>query len=133
MNENCKKINTLNCLKNDSNVYDNSESHSQSEDERNNENFDKLALENFAPFIGRLNVIQWLNEIEIKFNRFQIVRNLRYATISLLVKGEIRYKYMRHRREVYSFNEFYKFLLLQYDVEFNSSNSSKFYQAIDIK
>ena len=85
------------------------------------------------PFTDRQNVIQWLDETEMKFNRFRIVRNVRYGAIPLLVKGEARYKYMRHRREIHSFDYFYEFLLLQYEVEDNSSNSSKFHQVINEK
>ena len=85
------------------------------------------------PFTGRQNVIQWLDETEMKFNLFRIVQNLRYAAIPLLVECEARYKYMRHRREIHSFDDFYEFLLLQYEVEDNSSNSSKFYQVTDNK
>ena len=61
-----------------------------------NESFDEFILRNFIPFTRQQNVIQWLDETEMKFNRFRIVRNLRYAAIPLLVEGEARYKYMRH-------------------------------------
>ena len=61
------------------------------------------------------------------------MQNPRYAAIPLLFEGEARYKYMRHRREIHSFDDFYEFLLLQYEVEDNSSGSSKFYQVTDNK
>ena len=98
-------------MKKDSHVYEKPENHSQSEDEENNESFDEFILRNFIPFTDRQNVLQWLDETEMKFNRFRVVRNLRYAAISLLVEGEARYKYMRHRREIHIFDDFYEFLL----------------------
>ena len=128
-----KEVNIGNRLRKDSDEYDNPGSHSRSGDERNNETFDEFILGNFMPFTGRQNVILWLDETEMKFNRFRIVRNLRYAAIPLLVEGEARYKYMRHRREIHSFDDFYEFLLLQYEVEDNSSNSSKLHQVTDNK
>ena len=69
----------------------------------------------------------------MKCNRFRIMRNLRYTATPLLVEGEARYKYMRHRREIRSLDDFCEFLLLQYDVESNSSNTTKFHQVTDSK
>ncbi|CAF3231890.1 unnamed protein product [Rotaria sp. Silwood2] len=128
-----EKISPLTYSKKNSNIDDNSENNSQSEDEKNDENFDEFILGNFIPFTGKQNVLQWLDETETKFNRFRIVRNLRYVAIPLLVEGDARYKYMRHRREIRTFDDFYEFLLLQYDVQTLSSNSSSSTQAVDNK
>ena len=108
----CRKINIQNLLKRNSDIYDKLENYSQSENERNAESFDEFILRNFIPFTGRQNLLQWLDGTETKFNRFRIVRNLRYTAISLPVEGEARYKYLRHRRQIRSFDDFCEFLLV---------------------
>ncbi|CAF3790429.1 unnamed protein product [Rotaria sp. Silwood1] len=127
------EINLLNCSKKNSNIDDNSADNSQCADEKNDESFDEFILGNFIPFTGKQNVLQWLDETETKFNRFRIVRNLRYVAIPLLVEGDARYKYMRHRREIRSFDDFYEFLLVQYDVEDRSLKAPKSLQVVDNK
>ena len=130
---NYKKMGTVNRSNRNPNVDDNSESQSQSEGEKNDEDFDEFILRNFIPFTGKQNVIQWLDETETKFNRFHIVRNLRYTAIPLLVESEARYKYIKHRKDIRSFDDLYDFLLLHYDIENHTSISLKSCQATDSK
>ncbi|CAF3348071.1 unnamed protein product, partial [Rotaria sp. Silwood2] len=127
------QINQLNCLKKNYNIDGNSEYDLQSEDDKSDESFDEFILENFIPFTGKQNVLQWLDETETKFNRFHIVRTVRYVAIPLLVEGDARYKYMRHRKKIRSFDDFYEFLLVQYDAEDRSLNAPKSLPVVDSK
>jgi hypothetical protein len=124
---------TVNCSNRNPDGDDNSESQSQSEGEKHDEDFDEFILRNFIPFTGKQNVVQWLDETETKFNRFHVVRNLRYTAIPLLVESEARYKYIKHRRDIRSFDDFYDFLLLHYDIKNHSFVTLKSCQVTDSK
>ena len=130
---NHKKINTVNCSSKNRNTEDNYDIQDLTEGEKNDENFDEFILTNFVPFTGKQNVVQWLDETEMKFNHFRIVRNLRYFAIPLLVGGEARYKYIKQRKDIGSFDDFYDFLLLHFDVEIHTSDLLKSSQVTDSK
>ena len=66
-------------LKGSSNESD-TESQSPLDEDMNNSSFDTFILQNFIPFSGHQNVIQWLDETENKFNRFHVARNLRFRS-----------------------------------------------------
>ena len=50
------------------------------------------------------------------FNKFKISRKLRFKAIPLLVQGEAKRKYIKSRNSFTSFDDFYEFLLKNYDV-----------------
>jgi len=77
--------------------------------------FEIFILQNFTRFSGEQDVKQWLNETEEKFNRFLIPRKLRYTAISLLVKGHALKIYLKNRRNIQSFDDFYEILLLHFN------------------
>ncbi|CAF4452773.1 unnamed protein product, partial [Rotaria magnacalcarata] len=79
--------------------------------------FDAFISENFAAFSGNQNVHRWLDETEQKFKEFKISRNLRFQAIALLVEGEAKRKYIKVRKEIHSFDDFYEFLLLHFDAD----------------
>ena len=95
------------------------------EQETNEDNFDDLILLNFVPFSGRQNVEEWLHETENKFTRFCIGRSLRYAAISLLVEGDAKRKYIKKRKEIRSFDDFYEFLLSEFEFSVNLSSQKE--------
>ncbi|CAF1336330.1 unnamed protein product [Rotaria sordida] len=92
-----------------------SESQLQPDEDMNYDSFDSFIIQNFVPFSGTQNVIQWLDETEHKFNYFHIGRNLRFEAISLLVEGDAKRKYLKVRKQIQSFDDFYEFLLLKFD------------------
>ncbi len=79
----------------------------QEENEGEN-NFDSFNLENFTRFSGEQEVNVWLNETVKKFNRLLILRSLRFTAIALLVEGPAQKVYIRNRRHVRSFDNFYE-------------------------
>ncbi|CAM4825748.1 unnamed protein product [Rotaria magnacalcarata] len=84
-------------------------------------------LRNFVPFSGRQNVVQWLDETENKFKNFRIGRDHTLDAISLLVEGEAERQYIKNRKYINSFDDFYEFLLAQFeivDIKNNSTNCS---------
>jgi hypothetical protein len=85
-------------------------------DTEGEDDFDLFILHNFNPFSGLEDVIEWLDKTDKNFNLYKIPRNLRYASISLLVEGDAKIKYMRKKDNIKSFDDFYAFLLLNYDV-----------------
>ena len=91
----------------------------------NDDSFDTFVLQNFVTFSGRQDVNQWVDETENRFNQFHIGRNLRYDAISLLVKGEAKRKYLKFRKEIHSFDDFYEFLLSKFESLDNASFQSK--------
>lgn len=100
-------------------VDENLEGYSYEEEEKDDDSFDRFILENFIPFTGKQNVLQWLSETETKFNRFRIIRSQRYIAIPLLVEDEARFQYMKNKKEIHSFDDFYEFLISQYPVVSN--------------
>ena len=78
--------------------------------------FDSFILNNFNPFSGSEDVIDWLDNTDKKFNLHKISRNFRYMAIPLLVEGDVERKYIRNSNNIKSFDDFYEFLLTNYDV-----------------
>ncbi|KAF9754379.1 hypothetical protein NGRA_3337, partial [Nosema granulosis] len=115
-----KNINTSVNSTNTAKQVTNTDDQFQPDDLTIDDNFDAFILDNFIPFSGKQNVIQWLNETEDNFNRLRIGRQLRFKTISLLVKDEAKRKYLTNRKEIQSFDDFYTFLLSQFDTSNNS-------------
>jgi hypothetical protein len=107
MNEDCDNNNILSNEKIENNI-------NQEENEGEN-NFDSFILENFTQFSGEQEVNVWLNETVKKFNRLLILRNLRLTAIPLLVEGLAQKVYIRNRRYVQSFDDFYEILLAHFD------------------
>ena len=91
------------------------ESQKQAEDNPTDNSFDTFILQHFTPFSGKQNVIQWLDDTEKTFNHFRIERSLRYDAISLLVERDAKSTYLKHRKEIQSFDDFYEFLLTHFD------------------
>ncbi|CAF3108166.1 unnamed protein product, partial [Rotaria sp. Silwood2] len=85
-------------------------------DNEDEDEFDSFILNNFNPFSGSEDVIDWLDNIDKKFNLHKISRNLRYIAIPLLVEGDAKRKHIRNRNNIKSFDDFYEFLLINYDV-----------------
>jgi hypothetical protein len=94
---------------------------SNKSDNENEDEFDTFILRHFAPFTGQENVIEWLDMVEKKFNLYKISRSLRYVAIPLLIEGEVRRKYIRNRTDIKSFDDFYEFLLINYDITYNNT------------
>ncbi|CAF3374121.1 unnamed protein product [Rotaria sp. Silwood2] len=59
--------------------------------------FDSLILNNFNPFSGSENVVDWLVNTDKKFNLHKISRNLRHLAILLLIEGDAKIKYFRKK------------------------------------
>lgn len=87
----------------------------------NDNSFDVFVLNIFKPFSGTQLVEQWLDETESLFNQYKISRSLRYEAIPLLLEGNAKRKYIRHRHSIQSFDDLYEFLLS----EFDTSNTSE--------
>ena len=94
---------------------------SNKNDNENEDNFDTFILNNFVPFTGQENVIEWLDVVDKKFNMYKISRSLRYMAIPLLIEGEVKRKYIRNRTNIKSFDGFYEFLLINYDVTYKNA------------
>lgn len=86
--------------------------------------FDAFILNKFIRFSGKENVILWLDQTEQKFNELHIGRNLRFKAISLLIEGAAKRKYLTHRKEIRSFDDFYEFLLSHFDISNLDTNQS---------
>ena len=100
------------------NLADNQPAHEDhNKDEEDDNNLcDVFICENFVPFSGTQPVDQWLDQTEMLFNKFKISRKLRFKAIPLLVQGEAKRKYIKSRNSFTSFDDFYEFLLMNYDV-----------------
>ena len=81
----------------------------------NEDDFDTFILRHFKPFSGSQDVIEWLDSTEQKFNSHHISRNLRYLAVPLLVESNAKRKYIQHKKNIHSFDDFYEFLLENYD------------------
>ncbi|CAF1098583.1 unnamed protein product [Rotaria sordida] len=98
----------------------------QNKDEENEDNlFDTFICSNFVHFSGTQAIDQWLDETEALFNRFRISRRLRFIAIPLLVQSEAKRKYIRNCRSITSFDDFYEFLLTNFDTIPSISSTSK--------
>jgi hypothetical protein len=90
-------------------------------DNEDEDEFDSFILNKFHPFSGSENVIDWLDNTDKLFNSNKISRNLRYIAIPLLVEGDAKRKYIRNKNTIKSYDDFYEFLLINYDViEYNT-------------
>jgi len=89
---------------------------SNNDDNVDVDEFDIFILRHFSPFSGLEDVIDWLDNTDKKFNLHKISRNLRYIAIPLLVEGDAKRKYIRNRNNIKSFDDFYEFLLTNYDL-----------------
>ncbi|CAF1497829.1 unnamed protein product [Adineta ricciae] len=85
------------------------------EDILNVDVFDDFILQNFTPFSEKTDVVQWFDETEDKFKQFRMGTNARYKAISFLTTGDGKRKYVKHRKEIQSFDDFYEFLLAELD------------------
>ncbi|CAF1433600.1 unnamed protein product [Didymodactylos carnosus] len=83
---------------------------------KGDEDFDTFILKNnFKPFDGNQNVITWLNETEEKFNHFKLNRFSRPAFVPLLVINDAKRWYIRCRREIHTFDDFYESIFQEYN------------------
>ena len=89
---------------------------SQPDDNGNDDNFDTFIMDNFVRYTGKQNVILWLDQTEQKFDELRIGRRLRFEAIPLLIEGVAKRKYLTHRRDIRSFDDFYELLLSQFDM-----------------
>ena len=87
-----------------------------SQPDENDDDFDAFILDNFVPFSGNENVVQWLDQTECKFKELRIGRCLRFEAIPLLIEGAAKRKYLTHRRDIRSFDDFYELLLSQFSL-----------------
>ncbi|CAF4927498.1 unnamed protein product [Rotaria sp. Silwood1] len=85
-------------------------------DNENELDFDSFILNNFNPYSGSENVVDWLVNTDKKFNLHKIPRKLRYIAIPLLIEGDAKIKYILNRNNIKSFDDFLEFLLTTYDV-----------------
>ncbi|CAF2146906.1 unnamed protein product [Rotaria magnacalcarata] len=121
------KTNKVNyCTKNSD--ENNIEADNKNEQDSGEESFDMFILCNFVPFSGRQNVVQWLDETENKFKNFRIGRDHRFDAISLLVEGEAERQYIKNRKYINSFDDFYEFLLAQFEIVDIKESHSHFQQ-----
>ncbi|CAF1349714.1 unnamed protein product [Rotaria sordida] len=81
----------------DNKSSDEGSSYGEPEDE---DAFDAFILNNFSPFSGNENVIEWLDITDEKFNIFEISRNLRCLAIPLLVKGDAKRTYINDKNKI---------------------------------
>lgn len=91
----------------------------------NQPDFDEFIIEHFVPFSGKQDVIQWLDETEKTFNRLKIPRTIRFASISLLIEGDAKRVYIKKRKDIQSFDDFYEFLITSFDTKDSSLSQSK--------
>ncbi|CAF4322490.1 unnamed protein product [Rotaria sp. Silwood2] len=110
-----KQDDMMGCTDNQSEPGENEEDHQ----------FDSFVLEHFVPFSGKQPVNLWLDETESKFNQFKISRNFRFEAISLLVQGDAKRLYIKNRKAIRSFDDFYEFLLVHFDNNNSSSSTIK--------
>ncbi|CAF1619086.1 unnamed protein product, partial [Adineta ricciae] len=88
------------------------------------DSFDVFILKHFTQYTGREDVTQWLDDTEEKFKKFDIGRHARFAAISFLVASEAKRRYIRCRASIRSFDDFYAFMLTEFDSSSISSSSA---------
>ncbi|CAF1006935.1 unnamed protein product [Rotaria sordida] len=64
-------------------------------------------------------------------NNLRISRNLYFEAIPLLVEGDAKRKYIKNRKQILSFDDFYEFLLLQFDIIDTSISSSNLPEVVN--
>ena len=97
---------------------------SQSDENKNDTDFDTFVLDNFVRFSGKQNVVLWLDQTEQKFNELRIGQSLRFKAIPLLIEGTAKRKYLTHRKDIRSFDDFYELLLSLFDMSHIDTNQS---------
>ena len=105
--------------------------HFRTKDYRDNGDFDILILQHFAPYSGKQNLVSWLDETERKFNHLKAPYSLRLQAVSLLMEGEARRKYIKVRKGIRWFDDFYEFLLSQFDVTTSSTSLAETQQPLN--
>lgn len=129
----CKQviINTRNSIdKHKDELIDFTNNPSQGEELEDKQDFDAFILEHFVPFSGKQDVVQWLDQTEKEFNRLKISRNLRFASISLLVEGDAKRVYIRRRKDIQSFDDFYELLITHFETNDSCLSQSKSVRSI---
>jgi hypothetical protein len=91
--------------------------------------FDMFILDNFIPFSGKENVIEWLDITDEKFDTLKLSRKLRYMAIPLLVKGDAKRTYIDNKNKIKTYDDFYSVLLMEYKPTDNNSHHVKSYSA----
>ncbi|CAF1533746.1 unnamed protein product, partial [Rotaria sordida] len=76
--------------------------------------FDTFILNNFSPFSGNENVIEWLDITDKKFNTFKISRKHRCLAIPLLVEGDAKRIYIENENKINTYDDFYKLIWMEY-------------------
>ncbi|CAF1172514.1 unnamed protein product [Didymodactylos carnosus] len=79
-----------------------------------NHEFDSFILSNFEQFTGKQDVLTWLYEVEAKFNSLKVNRTFRYDAVPLLVSEEAKHWYIKNRKHIESFDDFYELILLEF-------------------
>ncbi|CAF3446843.1 unnamed protein product [Rotaria socialis] len=65
------------------------------------------------------------DETENKFNQLRIGRNFRFEAILVVVEGYAKRKYIKNRKEIGSFDDFYEFLVPEFEPSDSASYKSK--------
>jgi hypothetical protein len=95
-----------------------------------NDEYDSFILQNIEPYTGEGDVSCWLDKTEKFFKQNNIGRNARFNSISLLVDNEAKRKYIKSRSKIRCYDDFYEFLLNEYDHSDNMSHSNNFSQTV---
>ena len=91
--------------------------------------FDAFIPRHFIPFSGSEDIARWLDATDRKFNEFKISRRLRFTAISLLVDGDAKRRYVKWRKTILSFDDFFEFLLCEFDKTPPASSLSSSHKA----
>ncbi|CAF1516359.1 unnamed protein product [Adineta ricciae] len=87
----------------------------ENEDEESEENkFDEFILNNFMPFSGAEDILNWLDETDKKFRYHKISRNIRYKAIPLLVTDDAKRTCILNESHIKTYDDFYKCLWTTY-------------------
>ncbi|CAF4470854.1 unnamed protein product, partial [Rotaria magnacalcarata] len=97
----------------------------KSDTEEDDKTFDSFICENFVPFSGNEPLNQWLDQTDAMFRCFKISRSLRFQAITLLVQGNAKRIYIKNRHSITSFDDFYAFLLDNFDTSVTRLNTAK--------
>ncbi|CAF2077804.1 unnamed protein product [Rotaria magnacalcarata] len=97
----------------------------KSDTEEDDNTFDSFICENFVPFSGNEPLNQWLDQTDAMFRCFKISRSLRFQAITLLVQGNAKRIYIKNRHSITSFDDFYAFLLDNFDTSVTRLNTAK--------
>ena len=93
------------------------------QDREPTDSFDAFVISNFVTFSGSQDVNRWLDDTDMKLNQYKFSRNQRFDAIPLLLEGEAKRKYIRNRKDIQSFDDFYEFILNTFEktVSFSST------------